>query len=368
MSEFTYASCDTRMRVRMHKYNGEDWCCVLSADNHPERWFRMHDSRASNALIQKYAYMDAAGCVNKSTGHLKGNRPLVLHTNGTLDKLDDRQRATIGVPQRTPNSGLCWYCAMCFTMLFSSQMRDVIMHYAPESFKRMCANVLVDRAAAEAFRRYLYDTFALGDRPGQNPELDGQNGFSQFCILAARIGLPVVRLFAPSMIELTDPVIDQSGDAWMLRTDARPDEPSLLVVRCFRTKWVPHRRVIHKGRRYKLVALMIGSEHCGHQIGASTCELSTGRWSLSDSDMAQHGIGPMFWKILRRPGESRFAFRRRWRDMWDKIMPVTIFGDGHMCDLNPTNRPTHELEQHAQRLKQPAPPGVVNTDWIYLNA
>lgn len=367
MSEFAYTTCDTNMRVRFHKYNDEDWCCILSVDNHPERWFRMHTSGASNALIKKYGYMDSNGCVNRGNGRVTGDRPSTLRKNSTLDNLNQTQRDTIGVPQRMYNSGLCWYCAMCFMMLFSSQMRKVILDYAPETFRRMCANVLTDREAAEAFRRYLYSTYSIGDRPEQNPELDGQNGFSQFCILAARIGLPVIRLFAPSMITLEDDIVDQSGKHWTMRTTPRSDEPCILAVRCFRTKWVPHRRIVRGGRRYKLVALMIGSEHCGHQIGASTCDMSIGRWSLSDSDMAQHGIGPMFWTMLMRPNESRTQFRRRWRDMWDKIIPLTLFGSGQICDLNPSNRPTHELQQHAQRLSQPAPPGVVNTDWIYLS-
>ena len=92
------------------------------------------------------------------------------------------------------------------------------------------------------------------------------------------------------------------------------------------------------------------------------------RWALSDSDMTQHGIGPIFWSIRQSPNETRANFRRRWVKMWDTMIPVTIFERGKLCDLNPANRPTHELTRFEKALgKANAEPGVVNTDYIYMS-
>ena len=318
-------------------------------------------------LLKIYGFLDGNGCFSKEAFQMTRGLSIDMKTHPMLDKLDAMQRSVRGVPQRVKNSGLCWYCAMCFIMLFCKQMRDVLSMYFPPELRDLSASVLHDRDAAEAFRHYLYKHYALGDRPGQRPELDGQNGCSQFFILLARLGVPTVRLFAPSMYEITDPVLDQEKKEHKLHNVARPGEPCVLVVRCFRTTWQPRRRLVHNGKRYKLVGLFIGSEHCGHQIGVSTCDMRVCRYAMTDSDAAQHDIGPMFWMIRQRSGESRRAFKQRWRQMWVDMLPGILFSSGGVCDMNPVNRPTHELEQHARRQNIKAPAGVVNTDYVYLH-
>ena len=87
-------------------------------------------------------------------------------------------------------------------------------------------------------------------------------------------------------------------------------------MRAFRTKWTPkaQARLVWQGRRYKLVGALIGSEHCGHQIGASALDVDNcATWALSDSDATQHGIGPLFWSMRRRKGEATASFRARWQ-------------------------------------------------------
>ena len=361
---FVYDSCQQSVRVTKCVYKNETWCCVR-ADGQPDRWFRLHRPDAIESVLSIYGYMNGDGCVSSKQGRRETGDPLPIENDPLLDLLSNSHRRVQGVPQRVHNSGLCWYCAMCFTMLFARQMRALLVRYAPSQLVALCKDVLVSKDRAEALRHHLYNHYGLGDRPGQNPQLDGQNGFSQFSILAARLGIPLVRLFAPKMVEINDPVVDVKKGAHLLRgpTDG---EPCLLVVRCFRTKWTPTPVYKYKGRKYRLVAMLIGSEHCGHQIGASTCDMDCGMWALTDSDAAQHGVGPMYWSLLRRDGERRRDYRRRWRAMWDSIIPVILFGRQQVCDLNPSNRPTHELEKYAKRMSQPAPPGVVNTDWIYL--
>jgi hypothetical protein len=317
--------------------------------------------------MKMYAYLDGEGCVNGSNGNYFYDTLKEVSHISTLQDMTPFQLGVTGVPQRVYNSGLCWYCAMCFIMLFSKEMRELIISRSSGKLREFLSkNVLSELKHAEELRHFLYSSIALGDRPGQAPHLDGQNGFAQFCILVAHLKIPMVRFFAPEMIPLTDDIQDQNGKMHKLIPPTF-NVPSFLVVRCFRAKWQPHRRIVYKNIRYRLVAIMIGSEHCGHQIGASTCDSRVCRWALSDSDGAQHGIGPMFWSITQKKTETRQAFKKRWREMWDTVIPAIHFGSGQVCDLNPSNRPTHELERLRQRQSHKAKPGVVNTDWIYLH-
>ncbi len=367
-SKIEFSTCNNTASIRIFKFDNKKWCCIKTS-NHPDRYVRLFTEDALRHIIKMYAYVDGNGCLNKSNGgrvkyeQVKDETDVHLLRDLTPSQLD-----TTGVPQRVFNSGLCWYCAMCFVILFSRQMRSLFLSRSTGRLRDLLsADVLTSLESAEALRHYLYHKLSLGDRPGQAPHLDGQNGFSQLCILAAHLKIPMTRLFAPEMHVLTDDIKDKRGRAHKLRVPT-PNEPSLLVVRCFRTRWRPHRRLTHDGIRYKLVALMIGSEHCGHQIGASTCDSRVCRWALADSDGAQQGIGPMFWSLPQKKDESRRAFRKRWRDMWDTIIPAINFGNKQVCDLNPSNRPTHELERLSQRrATSKGPPGVVNTDWIFLS-
>lgn len=365
-TRIVYRTCGGETSMQIFEYKGEKWW-RMRAPGQPDRWFRLYNQTALKMLIDHYGFMDGSGCVNKNNGTVQNSGMHGVREINTLDGLSDEQRRVTGVPQRVRNSGLCWYCAMCFVLFFCAQMRDMVVSKAPTALKRLCEQVLVDKQRAEALRKHLYDVYALGDRPGQPPEEDGQNGFTQMSILIANLGIPMIRLFAPSMYELTDPVVNQRGEKVQLRTDPRPEETCLLAVRCFRTKWRPKRRFVYNGRRYKLISMLIGSEHCGHQIAASTCDMRICRWALSDSDMSQHGIGPIFWSISQEPRETRDAFKKRWVRMWDTMIPVTIFGRNQMCDLNPVNRATHELEKYARTLNENSAPGVVNTDYIYMS-
>lgn len=361
-----YQSCGGRTRIDICMYRNERWVRIQSHDQ-AERFCRMFSDTSFPKLLQIYSFLDGTGCLNKEGFQMTRDSSVHIKQHSMLDGLDAMQRDVRGVPQRIKNSGLCWYCALCFIMLFCKQMRDVLYMYFPPELRELSKAVLHDRNAAESFRHYLYKHYALGDKPGQRPELDGQNGCSQFFILLARLGVPTIRLLAPSMYEMTDPVLDQEKNELFLQRRARPDEPCILVVRCFRTAWQPKRRFVHEGKRYKLMGLFIGSEHCGHQIGVSTCDMRVCRYAMTDSDAAQHDIGPMFWMICQRPGESRVAFKRRWRQMWVDMLPGILFSSNGVCDMNPVNRPTHELEQHGGRRTSKGPVGVVNTDYVYLH-
>lgn len=368
-----FKSCSGQMTIDAHLFRGQVWWRITTPSM-PDRWVRLRDTaRALNALTHAYAFVDGDLCVNSSktstVRHLGDPHP--LREDATLSALTDEQRWTEGVPQRTHDSGLCWYSAMCFVMLFSDQMRALLRRYMPPALSRLCAGVLVDPARAEALRAYLYGVYAVGDRPGQPPHLDGQNGGTQLLVLLAQLGVPTRVLFAPDLADVAMPLPDQRGVRHAPRAPA-PGEPALLMVRAFRTAWTPTRRLVVDGRRFRLVAMLLGSEHCGHQIGASTVDMCVNRWALSDADACKKGIGPMFWSIGRRRGETRAQFRNRWRTMWQNILPVTRFGAGQrrMCHFNPGA--VHELEeQYALALGRPparSAAAPVNCDYLYLAA
>ena len=372
MYSLTFATCGRQTSIQPCTFRGKKFWRI-TAPNLPTRWVTLHGdkSRALHAVVNAYGYVDGNKCVNYASAQDLKQKipPIEIQHDPTLSRLSDLQIRTLGIPQREQASGLCWYCALCFVMFFSAPLRDFLKKYMPMQTLRLCEYILQRPQTSETFRKHLYDRYAFGDRPGQDPALDGQNGFGQFCILAARFDIPLTRLFAPKLFELTDPVRDQRGVEHTLRRRPRdPQEPSLLTVRAFRCKWTPQRRLIFEGRRYKLVAMLIGSEYCGHQIGISSINGDINAWALSDSDMSFKGIGPCMWSIRRTKGETASDFKQRWHRMWETIVPVTLFGNNQKCDLNPINRPPHELEKYARLDDSTSPsPGVVNTDYIYLH-
>jgi len=145
--------------------------------------------------------------------------------------------------------------------------------------------------------------------------------------------------------------------------------PSLLIVRCFRTRWQPKLRITYKGIRYRLASVLIGSEYCGHQIAASTCDLRVCRWVCADADACREGIGPVFWNIKRQKNESLTSFIARWWSAWGKMIPVTLFNSESFCDFSPHNRSSCTLQS---RMKESTTctnfnAGVVNSDFIYVH-
>ena len=364
-----YTTCDGRFKIIACDLDGENWYLIADLNNpYRQRWVRLFKASGLSTLVKAYGYIDSKGCLNKDTGIIHRGVKIAVPTWSLPYRLSRELRGVQGVPQRSRRSGSCWYCAMCFVMLFSPQMRHLFEKKAPSLWNIM-KDVLTNHDMAEKLRCKLYYEYALGDRPGQDPSKDGQNGFKELCILLARLDIPTVRLFAPGMHQLNDGVRDQQQQTHTLRIKPRANETSLLVVRTFRTKWTPRPRIRHNGRRYKLIAAMIGSEHCGHQIGASAIDIRRcSTWALSDSDATMYDVGPMYWSVPRKKDEPVRTYLRRWRSMWTDMFPATLFAGEQVCDMNPTNRPTHELQNHGRAIDDdPSTAGVVNTDYIYMH-
>lgn len=382
--EASYKTCSAATKIQTYIIDNVEWICICSPDM-PCRWTRLLDSNMEK-FVSYYGFEEKNGCINSGKSNVKivQKTPQRLDGDMTISALSKEDTLKIGLPQREKNSGMCWFAALCFVMFFSKQLKTFMLRYMPDKMKELSKGILEQPSKSELLRTYLYETFAFGDKPGISPLQEGQNGTSQFLILAARLNMPVIRLFAPEMHEMTEDIFDQHGKAHKIRNISDINEQSLLIVRSFRTAWIPHRRMWHKGRRYKLVAMMIGSEQCGHQISVSTVNMNICRFCTSCSDAARLGITPVFWSLKKgipndiKPGvkpstvkfnESRAEFKMRWRSMWDNVVPITMFNGNETCRMHPGNKLPQDLKPYVSKYRATAPtPGVVNTDYFYLSA
>lgn len=327
----------------------------------PARFVRLRRGAESlRRFTQNYGYSDGDGCVHFRSGRIVSGDL----ANIPLPEMTRFEHDAQGVPQRLKNSGMCWFAATCFASFFCTEFREVLLSKFDACLRPLCEQSLLNPDAAEALRQKLYYEYHFGDDPRQAPELDGQNGFAQLCILLQRFDIPTLRVFAPDMVRLTDPIVDQRKESHQLREEPVEGENHLICIRCFRTKYTPRRRLRYGGRTYRLVSVLIGSEHCGHQIAVSTRNMRVCRWAVADSDASRHGIGPMFFQFRREPGECMADFSRRWWDSITNSIPVTVFERSTLCDLSPENRKTGYLQK---KVKEDDRAGVVNSDFIYLH-
>ena len=366
--ELAFESCDEqRLKCRMvqilnhgSEAHPKDSVWKIEDPNIPTRYVRLFNGRTSiHEMTKHYGFMDSNQCINKNK--------IMYGIHSQLQKeeipIETDCIRVKGIAQEKVNSGICWFAATSFATLFSEPLRTELLNRIDSDIAVCGRDALTDTKQAKEYRKKLYYRYGFGDDPKQDPLLDGKNGCTEFCALAAQLDLPVIRIFAPEMNEMTSDVKDQFGNIHELRSDPKPDEFAILIVRCFRTQWIPRRRLKYKGRRYKLFSVFIGSEHCGHQIGASTCNGRVCRWAVADSDGSRLGIGPVFWRMKRFPGESRQQFKQRWWDSFASMIPLTIFNRGDVCDLSPHNRPSGYVLQKNTSDK----PGVTNSDFLYIS-
>lgn len=382
--------CGLRLSVKAMNYGDEDnW--YLLTDGKTERWVRLYGQKSLKNFVTKFVYLNSNSTRNKicvhSDEHGIAEYRGIRHTvkfSPLLSQIPKEQRDLTGVRQRSSSSGTCWYAADCWVLQFSPQMRDLVHSKSDKTFHEHSRGILADQTRAENFRRYLYRTYALGDRPDQPPHMDGQNGWRQLEILFAKLDIPLIRFLAPPVKgsvhraegniirpsclegagEITDPVIDQNGKPFAIRNVPYENETSLLVVRCFRTRWKPFPQILYDNRLYKFVGATIGSEYCGHQIGISVVDVDSPVTAVSDADALYKGIGPLYWMTRRRNNDSDEKYLKRWRRNWKKALPATRFGRSQVCDFNPTNRPSEALE-NATSSKGKV--GRVNVDYIYIH-
>ena len=339
-----WEGCDYPLSLRKVGKGGDVW--VVEGTGGPDRYVRLFAPSALDVIVRQYAY--AGEECHKKGGVVYGCRK--EGEGGGEEEVGDSEPLPfllpfLGVGQERPGqSGLCWWSSLCFCLCCTEQMRSVFASRLPPHVSPLVSSCLDKDESARKLRRFLFSTYAIGDDPDQDPSLDGKNAGWELCVLAAQLGLPLIRFEAPSMTQLEDEVEDQRGKSHSLR---RPfwTESSLLVVQCLRSAWEPKRRIKVGGRRYKLAAVLLGSETCGHQISMSTIDMDARRWAISDADARSRGIGPIHWEVRRGT----------MKDVWLKAMhdsvPLSV-GGAKTCSFSPP------LERKR---------GGANADYVYLS-
>lgn len=407
MIQFT-ASCDETLTIRLAKIinhgNGSvpnEAIWLIESRDTATRVVRLFKGEESlRYLVLNCGFLDKNECVHTGKGELSfgslkydENIPFVED----VLRMDGVQQGTNLTRDKALFAGRCWFSAMCWSLFFNKDLKYLFISKFPPDISKLVETCLSDPEAAEALRVYCSTQLSAGDEIDIELQKEGRNGFTEATTIITKLGISLIRFIAlPSQINfnsdhraelhlLEDDIIDRSGQT-IPPVQMANDQTCLLAVRCFRTNWRPKRRINHGGRRFYLASAMIGSEHCGHQIGLSTCDYDDAtnlaesresgrkgpriaRWSVSDSDSIRKGISPTFWRIKRMTNESSADFSKRWWKAWGEMIPVTIFRNRTtICDLSSHNRPTGELQCKIDRTSNSdLGPGVVNSDFIYVS-
>lgn len=347
----------------------------VSSNGAPPRVFQtMNGPTSVQKLLNTYALLDADACMNIDDADFE----TVSEENETVRELaspshvsaalsecvPDRARdgGLYGIPQRQADSGICWYAALMFVLCHNLDVRSHLESYVPRRAQELLRRCLHDPEASERLRELFWKEYGMGDPYGQAPELDGQNGLTQLYVLAGRIGMPILRYFVDAQgtaHKLTDPVTDPSGQTVPVSDVGTRGEPAQLLTFRFRrgahekdARVQPPRRKVVCGRRFRLVGMMIGSEHCGHQIAACAAGRSWRCWGICDSDAQHRGIGVTHWTATT-PSRDRAA----WWEQWKAVVPTVKFHGGY-CNLSPQNAPVHAKSTDAA--------GMTNVDFVYM--
>jgi hypothetical protein len=242
--------------------------------------------------------------------------------------------------------------------------------------RALSERILFDRDAAQAFRNKLWHDHSIGDDVTLDPSNDGRNGFTEFSVLCAKFGVPLMRFREEGgkMEEMPPDLRDRRGGrVYARKVDV--GKPHLMALRYTRgdhtREHAVKRRLRHEGRRYCLVGVYMGQSKCGHQIGACAHEggkdtpASWRHWSLGDADLHKDGIGPIFI------GFDGDQWKDEWLPSWDKLVHVTKYGAGYreMCNFSWHNPKDTHLDQYkGATYREPRPqPGSHNMDLLYMS-
>lgn len=252
------------------------------------------------------------------------NRPY-CDESAVPDWMDHR---VLGVPQRAPNSGICWWGGLVYLMSTSLAMRTLLKGHFPPVHARLLEEALYDRHSSELLRRYIYNDFGVGDPPDQDPRLDGKNGFDEFMKLCHKIRLPMTFL-----------TLDERG----LRQRSAPTAPQILGVRVMRNAHLePPRTLEHAGRKWVLQGALMGSERCGHQTSVSCLDEGRHlRWGVHDTDWVTNGVSPLHYEI-QRPEDW-------WAELGHQIIMTNWTNRTRFCFVNPTKNHASVLHSSSAR-------------------
>lgn len=350
-----------------HGVPKDAWWVVSCADL-PDRTTRLtQGSHSLKNLLVRYGFLDASGCVNHKAADAEyesGSLPLPPHVLRVPQHLVN----ATGVPQFYPTSGVCWYAALCWSSFANPKLREFLTSHFPSNLRPLCASCLFSRDDAEALRKRLWYDYAVGDDVEDRPENDGRNGFTEFSVLCAKLGVPLVRYQEDQdcLVPMSTGVRDRKGKTVHTKPPKAWTDPHLLVLRYqdgnHSQKHPIQRRVMHKGQRYKLVGLYLGHRKCGHQIGASSPSGNWRDWSLGDADLHKSGIGPIYVQFHGKEWLSK------WWQAWRELVHVTKFGAGNreLCNFSWHN-PNDKSLDHLRGASSASSSGTLSIDVVYMN-
>ena len=346
----------------------------------PDRHIRLYKgSHSLSELLRRYAFQDANGCVNPRRVTVAYDAASATRNRDAPACVAPHLRDATGIPQFYPRSGVCWFATMCGTAFMNKQVRDIILAHLPAEdadIRDAGTRCHHDRDAAEVLRKRLWYKYGVGDDVDEPPEKDGKNGFAEFALLAAKLGIPLVRYKDKrGTLERMDPRVypdRDEGDKRPVRLSQDVSKPHLLVLRYrdgnHQKRHPVERRVHVKGKRYRLVGVYMGQMKCGHQIGLTS---PTGEWRdgvIVDADLHKDGISPVF---VRFEGDK---WVHGWWKAWRDLVHITKYGMGNseFCNLspwNPDNRSLDVFQDADGRASAPAPStrnGTNSLDLVYV--
>ena len=361
---------DVDATLDAHGCPKDAWWAVRCAKL-PDRTMRLFQgSHSLSQLLKRYGFLDGEGCVSHKEAVAEyGPVAYKAATTPPLEpiRVPKHLEDARGVPQFHPNSGVCWFGTLCWTSFANPKVRDLLLSKMPPDLAKVAKDSIYSPEAAKAFRAKLWYEYAVGDDVEQDPSLDGRNGFTEFSVLCAKLGVPMIRYRENEgkMVLLDPSLTDRRGKRTRVRAPRKKGEPHLLVLRYQdgdHTKKHPIRRrvVDGSGQRYRLVGLYLGQRHCGHQIGAAFPTDSWRQVSWGDSDLHKAGIGPVHVDFQ---GEE-------WVDGWWKAMReithLTKFGAGHrdICNMNAWNDPDDKYDKFRSSKGRT---GSLSIDVLYLS-
>lgn len=349
----------------------------IDTPNLPTRVVRLFwGAHSLQEFIKRYGFLDASGCI-----HHRDATAWFTNAQVELEPFDLEQcvpkhlmNAT-GVPQFMPNSGVCWYAALCCVFFGPKDVRDWVTSFMPPRMKHLCEQSLFDREAALALRRMWWYDYQIGDDVDLPPEMDGRNGFSEWSVLCAKLQIPLLRYsfesghLRPMNMHLRDRK-GKSVTAKLPNCSNKHFQKHFLALRYIdgdhHERHPILRRVVMNNIRYIFVGCASGNRKCGHQIGWCATD-SWRRVMAGDADLHKDGIGPLF-----------ICFGgKRWREEWWKgcreMLHVAKFGAGRreFCNLSPHNEKDKLLDAYRGEMKttdeKKGEPGKNCLDLIYIS-
>ena len=359
--------CERNGPRDVHGMTAASWWSVRCTGV-PDRVLRLDDSRSMLELLRRYGFQDASGCVNHQriiasyAPSTAACRPLCV---------SPERRLWRGVPQFYPRSGVCWFAAFCWVSFANAQVRALLLAAIQDpSLRKLCEGAIYCREDAEALRKRLWYDYAVGDDVTLPPEMDGRNGFSEFCVWCAQLHVPMIRFEECDgrLVEMRgESLRDRRGKSYRLKGPSGSEQEHLLAIRFVdgdhSRKFPACKRIRHAGRRYRLVGFYAGQKKCGHQIGIASPSGNWRDWAISDADLHKSGISPVFIQF------DKCTRQEDWWRAWKVLVHITKFGSNcsELCNHSPWNPDNNPLEQYRTVYKGTAP-GTNSIDMVYMSA